>query len=30
MDFLFLAIIVAIYFATRGLIWAIARLGGHE
>ena len=30
MDFLFLAIVVAIYAVTHGLIWAVSRLGEHE
>ena len=30
MDFIFLAVIAALYGVTHGLVWAIGRLGGRE
>jgi hypothetical protein len=30
MDLMFVLLLVALYALTRGLIWAIARLGGVE
>jgi hypothetical protein len=30
MDLVFLAVIVALYAVTHGLVWAVARIGGRE